>query len=111
MTKQVGRNVFNVSSRSKYDTKLSWIRSIKKRYYTFRISLFERQTRKYGMYPDYRMELCNAAIHNKQAYLYKIEALYSLQELKDYKRRVKRDVREGRASKIKPVKREENNKG
>ncbi len=90
---QIGRNVFNVTSRSKYDTKLSFFRSLKKSYYDFRISLLERRTEKLGPYSDYRMELCNAAIYEKQAYLYRIEALYSKQELRNYERRSNRKWR------------------
>lgn len=88
---QIGRNVFLRNGNSKYDIKLNVFRELRELYYKFRISRLDKRIEKLGGFSDYRMDRCNAAIYEKQAYLHKIESLYSLQELRDYERRVKYD--------------------
>lgn len=89
--KQIGRSVYHEKPKSKYDAKLSILRSCKKIYYKLRTRLITRRLTYYGSYSGgYQRDLFNAAAYKKQSYLYKIEALYSKQELRDYERRVKR---------------------
>lgn len=91
MKQQIGRNVYHVEQKAKYDTKLSFFRSCLHVYYEVRIKLIERRIKKYASYAaGFQKELFNAAIYEKQAYMHKVEALYSKQELRDYEWRVKR---------------------
>lgn len=91
MTKRIGRTVFT-ESREEKRVPLSFFRKIRKKYYEFRIMLIEKRTKKYGVYSGgYQLKLFHAAVYLKQSYLYKIDALYSKQEIRDFERRVSRN--------------------
>lgn len=92
---QIGRSVMQKERKSRYDMKLIWFRKLLKNYFEFRIALLEKRMVNLGRFIGYKEDLFHAAVYEKQAYLYRIEALYSKQELRDYEKR--RD----KASKVK----------
>lgn len=92
--KRVGRNIIkNEKQYSKFNLKLSIMRRILYRYYFFRLERIGKRKSKYASFSSgYRLDLFNANVALENFYIYKIESLYSKQELREYERRVKDEL-------------------
>lgn len=88
---RVGRNIYKGKPvASKYNMKLSIFRRIARFYYEIRLKLVDRRLSKLGgSITGYKADKFNAFVYLKQYYLYRIEAIYSKQELRDYMKRTK----------------------
>lgn len=90
--KQVGRNIIH-DDLPRPAVKLSLLSKVIKKYYQFRMKLIDKRKEKYAAFGiGYSLELFNACVYMKQAYLHKVEALY----LKDEVRMLKRAHRKER---------------